>query len=145
MSYNTFLALSWSVSRGRDTYGYNICRLDDRNTDERFRTCGGGYDMIGTVFAQWLSANFQPELCALIESRNSELIDAGYSVKGYQKLPGLYGLTVRPGKIKPGSIQLDGACGFSSMQAIAEAIGLEVTRSGNKRGQTIGFFVSSAN
>lgn len=39
------LALSWSVSRGRDTYGYNICRLDDTSTGERFKCMGGGYDM----------------------------------------------------------------------------------------------------
>lgn len=59
------LALSWSVSRGRDTYGYNICRLDDTSTGDRFKCMGGGYDMQGTVFGEWLAANYQPELLAL--------------------------------------------------------------------------------
>lgn len=140
MSYSTFLSLSWSVSRGRDTYGYNIARLDDRNTGERFRCMGGGYDMVGTVFGDWLEKTFQSELTELVRANEQKLVDAGYQVKGYRKLgSSFYGLTVKPS----GSVSLDGACGFSSMQAIAEAIGLEVTRSGNKRGQTVGFFVSS--
>ena len=143
VSYSTFLSLSWSVSRGRDTYGYNIARLDDRNTDERFRCSGGGYDMVGTIFGKWLSANFQQELCELCEKRESEIIETGYSVSGYRKIESIYGLTIKPGKIKPGQIQLDGACGLDCMIRIAESIGLEVARKYNKRGQLNGFFVAS--
>jgi hypothetical protein len=36
----TYLAISWAISRGRDTYGYNICRLDDTLIDVRYRCMG---------------------------------------------------------------------------------------------------------
>lgn len=64
------LALSWSVSRGRDTYGYNICRLDDTSTEERFKCMGGGYDMQGTVFGSWLEAGYQDRLVELKDRAN---------------------------------------------------------------------------
>jgi hypothetical protein len=51
---STHLNISWSVSRGQDTYGYNICRLDDTRTGKRYHLNGGGYDMIGTVLGDWL-------------------------------------------------------------------------------------------
>ena len=59
------LSISWSISRGRDTYGYNICRLDSRQSGSRYRCSGGGYDMIGTVFGNWLEAEYQRELVEL--------------------------------------------------------------------------------
>lgn len=49
-----FLALKWTVSRARDTHGYNVVTLTDTSTDRSFRAIGGGYDMEGTVFAEWL-------------------------------------------------------------------------------------------
>ena len=115
------LTLSWSTSKGRDTYGYNICRLDDRNNGKRFRCMGGGYDMIGTVFGDWLETYYQNELEKLYETKFS----------GMRKL-----------KHK---VSLDGACGIESMIKIAEAIGLEIERDyiakGRRRGETIGWFV----
>lgn len=47
------LTVTWTVSRGRDTYGYNIVTLRERG-DVVARCNGGGYDMRGTVFADWL-------------------------------------------------------------------------------------------
>lgn len=129
------LVISWSVSRGRDTYGYNICRLDDRKTGKRYRTCGGGYDMIGTVFGDWLADLHQEKLQALFKNNPSE--DCGYTVPGYRKIPSLYGLTLSP----KGIAFCDGACGISSMIKIAEAIGLEVQWEGNKKGHTVGYYV----
>lgn len=128
------LALSWSISRGRDTYGYNICRLDDRTSRKRYRTCGGGYDMIGTVFANWLEDNYQDRLIALFSDQKEE---CGYAVKGYYRMKDYYGLTLSP----KGHASLDGACGMSSMKRIAEAIGLDVQWEGNRKGHTTGYFV----
>ena len=117
------LSLSWSVSKGQYTYGYNICRLDDRNNGKRFRCMGGGYDMIGTVFGEWLQHYYQPELL---------------KIKDF----GFYGMTYRADK---NQVSLDGACGIESMIRIAEAIGLEVERNyiatGRRRGETIGWFI----
>lgn len=129
------LVISWSISRGRDTYGYNICRLDDRKTGKRYRTVGGGYDMIGTVFGDWLADVHQEKLKELFNQHPSE--DCGYSVKGYRKIPSLYGLTLST----KGIASCDGFCGISSMINIAESIGLEVQWEGNKKGHTVGYYV----
>lgn len=131
------LEISWSTSRGRDTYGYNICRLDDSESRKRYRTCGGGYDMIGTVFGQWLQEAYPEKLRALREGRKIE--ECNYSVKGYTRIPELYGLTFTP----EGYPRLDGACGISSMIRIAEACGFEVEWSGNKKGHTRAYYVQA--
>lgn len=133
------LVLSWSVSRGRDTYGCNICRLDDRETGKRYRCNGGGYDMIGTVFGDWLADVHQDKLVDHVV--NLAQTDCGYAVAGYKKVDGLCGLTINPN----GTITLDGACGLKSMISIAEAIGLDVQReyqkTGRNRGATLGYYV----
>jgi hypothetical protein len=41
-----------------------------------------------------------------------------------------------------GRVSLDGACGVETMLAVATAIGLQITRNSDKRGRTIGFFVT---
>lgn len=125
MVKTNYLALSWSVSRGRDTYGYNIARLDDRATDNRFKCMGGGYDMIGTCVARWLSAEYQ-----------DRLLSAG------QDVTGLYGARRVEFTSKPHAIQLDGACGLECMIRIAEVIGVSISRNSNKRGVAQGFMVT---
>lgn len=135
------LTISWAVSKGVNTFGYNICRLDDRNNGHRFRTIGGGYDMIGTVFGQWLETYYQNELLEIqcnaymIRSAKFGLIEN----KGDTRF---YGMTHDQIQNR---IYLDGACGIESMIRIAEAIGLEVERDyiakGRRRGETIGWFV----
>ena len=122
MTYQAnYLSLSWSTSKGRDTYGYNICRLDDRATDKRYKCMGGGYDMVGTVVADYLEEAFQDRLVA-----------AGAGVTG------LYGVRFYNGKIS-----IDGACGLESVRKVAETIGVSITSNYNKRKQAVeGFFVS---
>lgn len=50
----------WSVSRGRETYGYNICTayVDDEKVGQ---SMGGGYDMQGAAIADWLEQFVTPE------------------------------------------------------------------------------------
>lgn len=133
------LTLSWSISRGRDTYGYNICRLDDRNNGKRFRCMGGGYDMIGTVFGEWLETYYQTELFEI--KRLSNRIYDGVLFDNPVS-DSFYGMTYN---IRDNKVSLDGACGIESMIRIAEAIGLEIERdyiaNGRRRGETIGWFV----
>lgn len=136
---STQLNISWSVSRGQDTYGYNICRLDDVRTGKRYRTTGGGYDMIGTVLGDWLEDRYQDELRALV----ADLPKQKYGGTSYMQIseeinPKYYGLTISP----DGRVCLDGACGSSSMQSIGRALGLNFQWLGNRKGHTTGYFVS---
>lgn len=134
------LSLSWSVSRGRETYGYNICRLDDRNEGQRYKCMGGGYDMVGTVFAQWLCANYQIELCNLNIKANRFYSKS----EGHQPNPNgvYYGMTYY---VDENRIHIDGACGLECVMKIAADIGLEIERDyiakGRRRGETIGWFI----
>lgn len=146
---NNLLTLSWSTSRGVNSYGWNICRLDDRQTGKRFRTCGGGFDMVGTVIGEWLMSRYQDRLQAIGDRAGSYYSKAG----GYKthRVPGssmpfgdidrsyYYGMTRNDDTKR---VSLDGACGVETMLRVAEAIGLTVTRNSDNRGRTIGFFVT---
>jgi len=127
------IAISWSTSHGRDTYGYNICRADSRQSGTRYRTCGGGYDMIGTVIGKYFAAEHQQELRDLCAKQ--EMRPYGSTTS---KHCDLYGMFQRA----DGSVYLDGACGIESMIRIIEACGYEVQREGNKKGHTVGFYIS---
>jgi len=134
------LALSWSVSRGRDTYGYNICRLDSRNSGKRYRCSGGGYDMTGTVFGEWLMTEYQEELKALVK----DLPKVPYGSTSWLQIaedvnPSFYGLTIRP---DDGFVSLHGACGIECMRRIARALGLSVQGEYNRKGHTTAFYIS---
>jgi hypothetical protein len=95
--------------------------------------------MIGTVFGDWLEAEYQRELVEHVK----ELPKIPYGTIGRLQIseeinPSYYGLTIR----EDGSVALDGACGINCMIRIAEAIGLEVQWEGNRKGHTVGYFVS---
>lgn len=136
---NNYLALSWSTSRGRDTYGYNICRLDDRATDVRHKCMGGGYDLIGTVVGRFLAMNYQSRLVAIADQFASRYTKAD-GFKSSNDSGKLYGGCYHA---DTDHVSLDGACGLSSMIAIAAAIGVQITQNYNRKGQrTEGFFVS---
>lgn len=94
------LTVRYGTSKGDETYGYTTCsvRLDGK----RVGFClGGGYDMGGTSFAQWVSSEFQEQLKTL-------------DPKDF------YGMSVYNDKI-----HLDGACGMSSIQDIVNAMGYD--------------------
>ena len=113
------LKFKWTVSRGRDTYGYNICSLYvDGN---KVSSCdGGGYDMKGTALGNWITDIFQDKLRKLPANYGSG--DNGN---------GFYGLSFYNDKTKKRQHRwsknvdrayIDGACGFSSVQRILEAM-----------------------
>lgn len=119
------LHVSFGTSRGADTYGYNLVTLRENGT-KKASACGGGYDMRGTVFADWLQAEYQDRLMVIRSRMESQ---HGYDGRYLSnKAPGaLYGGTyhiTQSGKKE--RVTLDGGCGFSSIQRIAEAIDLEV-------------------
>lgn len=136
------LSLSWSVSRGRETYGYNICRLDDQNNGQRFKCMGGGYDMVGTVFGEWLATFYQEKLLTLKERANYTRSASG-EFSTANRDDSLYGMTYCE---EGNRISLDGACGLECMIRIAKEIGLEIERDyiekGRRRGETIGWHIT---
>lgn len=116
------LNLKWTVSKGRDTYGYNICSLWVRG--RKVASCnGGGYDMQGVCFATYLTENYKDRI---------EKLEANHGLRnGGRK--GFYGLhfynhkgkrLIRKGKT--GRVFLDGSCGFGCMVKIAKRVGLDV-------------------
>jgi hypothetical protein len=100
------LEIRWTVSRGRETEGWNICTLWQQNT-RIAKTCGGGYDMTGTVFANFLNEFY------------FDLIKEKVKPEGVEG--GMYGLFNRNG-----SWYLDGRCGLDCMVEIAKLAGLKV-------------------
>ena len=76
---------------------------------EEFRCKGGGYDMVGTVFGDWLQTNYQARIEGLVRSG--------------AEFPGLV-----EGAGTGEHCYLDGGVGLGCMERIAAAIGLEVTR-----------------
>lgn len=55
------LEFKWGVSRGRDSYGYNICSLYVDGI--KVSSCnGGGYDMKGTALGNWVASVFAKRL-----------------------------------------------------------------------------------
>ena len=120
------LHFKWTISRGRDTYGYNICTLlvDGEKVG---KTCGGGDDMQGTVLAQWLQNNFQDELKARFNEEISAIKPKDYldySGYCYKEIKNFYGTRIHGKEGKELAISLDGACGFDSIKRVAEAIGI---------------------
>ncbi len=135
------LEFKWTISRGRDTYGYNICSLWlDGN---KVSSCnGGGYDMEGTALADWIESAFQDELILLGSAAHSFYeSDASGKFKGRFDNPGhgprgwidrdrgeqFYGMSSYchlDGKVwKVAHVHLDGACGFESICQIVKALG----------------------
>lgn len=136
----TILTVKWSTSRGRDTYGYNIVSIRDENTGKRYRAMGGGYDMTGTAFGEWLAYVYQDRLTAISDRAYQTATPTGDGGPWTRTTNdgGLYGMTFYPHV--PG-IALDGACGLSSMERIAEAIGLTVRHITNRKGHTTMFVI----
>jgi hypothetical protein len=101
----------WTVSRGRDTYGYNICSLYIDGV--KVSSCnGGGYDMEGTALADWMESKYRLELTKLNSDDYYGLCFWNDKRKKRQKRWS-----------KHCSVSLDGACGMSSMQEVLKRFG----------------------
>ena len=99
------LEIKWTISKALETYGYNRVSLYDGM--KKYSCLGGGYDMLGTVFAYWLWANYKEKIIEKIKPDGEP--------------NGFYGYYNRNGVQN-----IDGACGLDCMKAIAKEIGLEV-------------------
>jgi hypothetical protein len=72
------LEFKWTTSRGRDTYGYNICSLYVNGY--KVSSCnGGGYDMKGTALGNYIAKAFPDKLMQL----NNEFYGLTYHDPNY--------------------------------------------------------------
>jgi len=122
--------IKWTISKARDTYGYNVVTLLDVDTGKKYKAMGGGYDMTGTVFADWMEDTQQARLKTLAEQAQCRVFREGGEYKGreYIAAGALYGLTAHYADGVLDRVSMDGACGLSSIENICEAAGLCVEK-----------------
>ena len=111
VKYNNSMVLEerWSVSKGRETYGYNICSLWYGNI--KVATCnGGGYDMQSTSISNFInlyfqdrlnsitSENFEYGLCKNVDGNN--YISYGIGTNAINKIIQHCGMSVRVNEVK---------------------------------------------
>lgn len=146
-----YLTLTWSTSKAADTYGYNRLTLR-ASGGYRTVTCGGGYDMKGTVVGDWLQDTYQDRLRAIASRAGvswSKPAGASWSkASGYVSKPhrweggpedSLYGMSVCT---DDGRVTLDGGCGMRSMEEVAAAIGVHLYSTVDRKGNATGYVVT---
>lgn len=112
------LEFRWTVSRGRDTYGYNICTLYVDNI--KVSSCnGGGYDMQGTCLGEWLQTVEPEKIKHLNASTYYGLFHYNSKTKNSQKIGS-----------KNSETYLDGACGLDCITRIGNALGYKFQNKG---------------
>jgi hypothetical protein len=62
---NKVLEFKWTVSRDRDTYGYNICSLYVDGKKVASCNDGGSYDMAGASLGNWIAHEYRDRLMKL--------------------------------------------------------------------------------
>lgn len=115
------LKITHGTSYARETNGYPTVTVTDE-LGRKAKCMGGGYDMNGTVLAEWI--------CAVYPDRVAKLGERAY----YTYKPGtgtvvnrdgLYGVHYDAGT---GATRIDGAVGVSTVERMArEELGLTIT------------------
>jgi hypothetical protein len=150
-----YAKFKWTVSRGRDTYGYNICTL--YIDGKRVARCnGGGYDMQGTCLGSWLACHakdrllklkqefygltfqdpdFDPGKAVVGEGCDDRTFDErgkGKTVEqaeqdgdsvGLERYQAVYRASSKLPSERHTIPHIDGACGFSCVERIGNAVG----------------------
>ena len=149
-----YFRVRWSVSRGRDTYGYNICTVECSRWDVgniKGQCKGGGYDMAATSLAEALGqvpsiARALFDFLRLNRHRAYAVTHAPRQTQYAKTEPYdpqlLYGTFL---DIPNNRASFDGGCGIQSLIAAYAAAGITIRADHNKKGYTVGFFVSWEN
>jgi hypothetical protein len=143
------IKIRWGTSRGRDTWGYTTCSLFENGT--RMAACnGGGYDMQGTVLGSWIARRFAAQLRkltkefygltfhdpnynpgkAVVEGETVEQREKDGKSVGLERYQAFYSASSKLPTEKHTIPCLDGACGWSCMEKVLEAIGGKIQRTG---------------
>ena len=109
------LNFKWTISKARNTYGYNICTLKDSRGNKISSTCGGGYDMKGTCLGDFINTYFYDEIRKL---NSADFYGLKHYGKKYRHLKHAS---------KHGKSYVDGGCGFSTMESILNKIGFKLS------------------
>lgn len=104
-----FLQIKFGTSRAKDTYGMPRVTLTEDN-GKRYTVTGCGYDLIGTLLAQWLTTQLSQQ--QLETAMQANLYGVFHKQQGYY---------------------LNGACGEDCMIKIAEHCGLKIKSVYNNR------------
>jgi len=133
---NFNLKFKWTLSKARDSYNYNVCTLIV-NGEKVSRCNGGGYDMKGTCLGDWVAYQFKDELLKFkkefygltFHNPNYKVSDEiiakeqrGESL-GLERYQDFYKQSSKLPTEKHTIAQIDGACGFSSVETILKEIG----------------------
>ena len=133
------LKFKWTTSKAQDTYGYNICTLlvDSQKVS---RCNGGGYDMKGTCLGDWVAKEFKKDLQKFKQDfygltfHNPNWKPTDKTLE-QEKKDGFVGLARYQDFYKQSSKlptekhtipQIDGACGFRSVEKILNHLGLNI-------------------
>ena len=111
------LEFKYTISRARDTYGYNICSLwihTESGREKVARTCGGGYDMQGCCLGNWIQ-EYKPFKQGLLRCKPSDF----YGLTFYDEKARKSRKQYNPGN----KILIKGSRGFSCMESILYALG----------------------
>lgn len=123
----SMLKFKWTISRAKDTKGWRICTLRDRQGNKIASTCGGGYDMKGKVFGEMINKYFPNELKKLVANSGSLDTPGGfYGLSHYNKKAKTNKKRWLKRANKNTTSYVDGACGFESMTRILEKIGYKI-------------------
>ena len=109
------LKFKWTTSKGRFTYGWNICSLyvDGKKVGS---VNGGNYDLKGSIFGTWVQSQFKDDLINLDKEYNAlKFLNKGRCASSKFHTDVFY------------SPSIDGACGFESVSRIVEDLGYKVT------------------
>ena len=141
----TTLKFKWTVSKARDSYGYNICSLWIHG--KKVSSCnGGGYDMKGTALGNWVEREFEKELLkltkefyglsfhdpnydpgkAIVENQTVEEREKEGKSIGLERYQAFHSASSKIPTEKHIIPLIDGACGFSSVEDILNATGYQL-------------------
>ena len=133
------LKFKWTTSKARNSYGYNVCTLLV-NREKKARCNGGGYDMKGTCFGSWIEKEFKKDLLKFKQDfygltyhdpnwqPSKEIIkreEEGKSL-GLERYQDFYKQSSKLPTEKNTIPQIDGACGFRSVEKILNHLGLNI-------------------
>ena len=142
---NKTLKFKWTVSKAKDSYGYNICSL--WIDGEKVSSCnGGGYDMKGVALANWMEKEFKAELLkltrefyglsfhvpdydpgkAVINGQTVEEREKEGKTIGLERYQSFYSASSKIPTKRHTIPLLDGGCGFSCIENILTAIGYKL-------------------